>query len=101
VQTLIYLKLSVSGHLTVFLARVRGPFWSYRPSGILLAAVIGTQILATVIALTGFLMQPIGWGLIGLAWVWAFTEFVLLDGIKLASYRILQRRGVTAPDMAG
>ncbi|HET9117922.1 MAG TPA: plasma-membrane proton-efflux P-type ATPase, partial [Pseudonocardiaceae bacterium] len=101
VQTLIYLKLSVSGHLTVFLARVRGPFWSYRPSGILLAAVIGTQILATVIALTGFLMQPISWDLIGLAWAWAFTEFLLLDQIKLASYRILQRRGVTAPEMAG
>ncbi len=26
VRTLVYLKLSVSGHLTVFLARTRGPF---------------------------------------------------------------------------
>ena len=32
---------------------------------ILLGAVVGTQILATVIALTGFLMHPIGWTLVG------------------------------------
>ncbi|MYV47222.1 plasma-membrane proton-efflux P-type ATPase, partial [Streptomyces sp. SID2888] len=91
VRTLIYLKLSVSGHLTVFLARTRGPFWSYRPSWILLTAVIGTQILATAIALTGFLMQPIGWSLVGLAWGWAFTEFLLLDPLKLLAYRVLER----------
>lgn len=90
VQTLIYLKLSVSGHLTVFLARVRGPFWSHRPSWVLLAAVVGTQILATVIAFTGMLMHPIGWSLIGLAWAWACAEFLLLDPIKLAAYRFLQ-----------
>ncbi|MCN9244653.1 HAD family hydrolase [Streptomyces sp. RY43-2] len=93
VRTLVYLKLSVSGHLTVFLARTRGPFWSYRPSWILLTAVIGTQILATVIALTGFLMQPIGWGLVGLAWGWAFLEFLLLDPVKLLAYRVLERHG--------
>ena len=28
VQTLMYLKLSVAGHLTIFLTRTRGPFWS-------------------------------------------------------------------------
>ncbi len=98
-RTLIYLKLSVSGHLTVFLARTRGPFWSYRPSWILLGAVIGTQILATVIALTGFLMEPIGWNLVGLAWSWAIVEFLLLDPIKLLTYRVLERRGLAAGEM--
>ena len=28
IQTLMYLKLSVAGHLTIFLTRTRGPFWS-------------------------------------------------------------------------
>ncbi|GBQ02743.1 plasma-membrane proton-efflux P-type ATPase [Streptomyces spongiicola] len=96
VRTLIYLKLSVSGHLTVFLARSRGPFWSYRPSWILLTAVIGTQILATAIALTGFLMHPIGWSLVGLVWGWAFAEFLLLDPVKLMAYRVLERHGKAA-----
>ena len=43
VQTLMYLKLSVAGHLTIFLTRTRGPFWSIRPARILLIAVFGTQ----------------------------------------------------------
>ena len=35
-QTLMYLMLSVAGHLTIFLTRTRGPFWSIRPARILL-----------------------------------------------------------------
>ena len=31
IQTLMYLKLSVAGHLTIFLTRTRGPFWSVSP----------------------------------------------------------------------
>ncbi|MFC3985210.1 plasma-membrane proton-efflux P-type ATPase [Streptosporangium jomthongense] len=98
VRTLVYLKLSVSGHLTVFLARTRGPFWSHRPSWVLFVAVIGTQLLATAIALTGFLMTPIGWKLAGLAWGWAFAELLILDPIKLAAYHLLrQRTGPAGP----
>ena len=41
IQTLMYLKLSVAGHLTIFLTRTRGPFWSIRPARILWAAVLG------------------------------------------------------------
>jgi hypothetical protein len=29
---LMYLKLSVAGHLTIFVTRTRGPFWSTRPA---------------------------------------------------------------------
>ena len=39
IQTLMYLKLSVAGHLTIFLTRTRGPFWSIRPARILWVAV--------------------------------------------------------------
>ena len=35
-QTMMYLMLSVAGHLTIFLTRTRGPFWSIRPARILL-----------------------------------------------------------------
>ena len=61
-QTLMYLTLSVAGHLTIFLARTRGPFWSIRPARILLLAVLGTQALATLIAVYGIFMTPLGWG---------------------------------------
>src|ERR1700728_2715215 len=62
IQTLMYLKLSVAGHLTIFLTRTRGPFWSIRPARILWGAVLGTQIFATLIAVYGVFMTPLGWG---------------------------------------
>lgn len=72
VQTLMYLKLSVAGHLTLFVARTRGRLWSEPyPARILVTAVIGTQILATVIAATRLLMKPLRLDLIPLAWGYA------------------------------
>ncbi len=89
IQTLIYLKLSVAGHLTVFVARTRGPFWSIRPANVLLAAVAGTQLLATVIAVYGFeLMTPLGWGWAAVVWGYALVWFLVEDAAKLLFYRL-------------
>ena len=88
IQTLMYLKLSVAGHLTIFLTRTRGPFWSIRPARILLAAVIGTQIVATLIAVYGFFMTPLGWGWAGFVWGYALVWFLFNDRLKLLAYRI-------------
>lgn len=91
IQTLMYLKLSVAGHLTIFLTRTRGPFWSIRPARILLLAVFGTQLLATLIAVYGFLMSPIGWGWALFIWGYAIVWFLLNDRLKLIVYRMLDR----------
>lgn len=88
IQTLMYLKLSVAGHLTIFLTRTRGPFWSIRPARILWVAVLGTQILATVIAVYGVFMTPLGWGWAGFVWAYALAWFLLNDRVKLLAYRI-------------
>jgi H+-transporting ATPase len=83
-----YLKLSVAGHLTVFVARTRGPFWSIKPSRILLFAVIGTQIIATIIAVYGFLMEPLDWKYAGIVWGYALAWLIVNDGVKLLAYKI-------------
>jgi H+-transporting ATPase len=57
-QLMMYLKLSVAGHFLTFITRTKGHFWSYRPSNILRAAVLGTQIVATIIADYGLLIPP-------------------------------------------
>jgi len=88
IQTLIYLKLSVAGHLTIFVTRTRGPFWSIRPARVLLGAVIGTQAVATLIAVYGVFMTPLGWSYAGLVWVYALAWFVVNDRVKLVAYRI-------------
>mgnify|MGYP000117915986 CR=1 FL=1 len=94
IQTLIYLKLSVAGHLTVFLTRTRGPFWSSRPANILLLAVLGTQIVATLIAVYGLFMPPIGWGWAAAVWGYAVGCFLVNDRVKLFAYKILGPDGV-------
>jgi H+-transporting ATPase len=88
IQTLIYLKLSVAGHMTVFVTRTRGPFWSIKPAPVLLLAVVGTQIVATFIAVYGLFMPPIGWGWALAVWGYALAWFFVNDRIKLAAYRI-------------
>jgi H+-transporting ATPase len=92
IQTLMYLKLSVAGHLTIFITRTRGPFWSMRPARILLLAVLGTQLLATLIAVYGILMTPIGWGWALLVWGYAVAWFLVNDRIKLAFYKLIESK---------
>jgi H+-transporting ATPase len=88
IQTLMYLKLSVAGHLTIFVTRTRGPFWSTRPARLLFLAVIGTQIIATFIAIYGWFMPPIGWRWALAVWGYALVWFLVNDRIKLAAYRL-------------
>jgi H+-transporting ATPase len=88
VQTLMYLKLSVAGHLTIFLTRTRGPFWSIRPARILWIAVLGTQTIATLIAVYGLFMAPLGWKWAGLVWAYALVWALINDRVKLLAYKI-------------
>ncbi len=97
IQTMIYLKLSVAGHLTIFVTRTRGPFWSHRPANILLVAVLGTQLIATFVAVYGVLMAPIGWGWALAVWGYALAWFLVNDRVKLATYRIFAQAGGSAP----
>jgi H+-transporting ATPase len=92
-QTMMYLMLSVAGHLTIFQTRTRGPFWSIRPARILLAAVLGTQTLATCIAVYGLFMTPLGWGWAAFVWGYAAIWFLATDRVKLLAYRVLDPVG--------
>ncbi len=83
--------MSVAGHLTIFLTRTRGRFWSSRPSNLLLGAVLGTQVIATLIAVYGVLVPPIGWGWAAVVWAYALACFLINDQVKLLTYRVLDR----------
>jgi H+-transporting ATPase len=91
IQTLMYLKLSVAGHLTIFLTRTRGPFWSIPPAKILWGAVLGTQIVATLIAIFGIFMAPISWKWAVFVWIYAVVWALVNDRVKLVAYWILDR----------
>jgi H+-transporting ATPase len=93
-QSFIYLKLSVAGHLTVFVARTKGPFWSVKPAKPLLLAVIVTQLVATLITVYGILLPAMGWGLALLVWGYALALFVITDFAKVRLYRLLNHTGL-------
>ncbi|MGA7540046.1 MAG: plasma-membrane proton-efflux P-type ATPase [Steroidobacteraceae bacterium] len=92
IQSFMYLKLSVAGQLTIYLARTRGPFWSIRPSRLLLGATVSAQIVATLIATFGLFMPPIGWRYAALIWLYAIAWFLISDRVKLLAYRIFDPR---------
>ena len=89
-QSVIFLKLALAGHLTLIVARTRKPFWSKpRPNPILLGAIIGTQTVAVLIVGLGIFVPAIPWtyivGVIAYCLVWMLIE----DLVKIAVYKQL------------
>ncbi len=88
VQTIIFLKLSIAGHLTLFVARTRRPMLSRPfPAPILLGAILGTQVIAALIAGFGILVTAIPWSYIGLIWLYCLVWVFIEDRAKLVLYR--------------
>jgi H+-transporting ATPase len=54
--------------------------------------VIGTQIVATLIAVYGFLMSPIGWPLAAMVWGYALILFLFQDRVKILARRVFHSR---------
>jgi H+-transporting ATPase len=94
IQSFIFLKLAVAGHLTIFLARTRGPFWSIRPSGALFWSAVVTKILATLVAVYGWYIAPISWRLALYVWGYALAAFLITDFLKVLFYKLLDHRGI-------
>ena len=60
-------------------------------------AVLGTQIIATLIAVYGLFMTPLGWGWAGFVWGYALVWFLLNDRLKLLAYRIFDPVKIKTP----
>lgn len=89
IQTLVFLKLIVSGHLTIYLTRTgKQSFWTRPlPSPRLFLTAEFTQIAATFFAVYGLLMTGIGWKLAGFVWGYAITMFIVTNYIKVFYYK--------------
>ena len=56
-----------------------------------MAAVLGAQIVATIIAVYGLLIPPIGWRLALFVWVYDMAAFVLTDFAKVFLFKRFER----------
>ncbi|MEJ2292508.1 MAG: plasma-membrane proton-efflux P-type ATPase [Deinococcales bacterium] len=93
-QTLIYLKLAVAGHLTLFVTRQRNFFLSRPfPAPALLSAILGTQAVAVLIVGFGIFVAAIPWWTIAVVWGYCLVFVFIEDGLKLAVYRTMELRG--------
>ena len=88
-QSFIFLKLAIAGHLTIFVARNRGPFWSPLPGKLLFWSAVITKLLATLVVVYGLYVSPIGWKLTGFVWLYALIAFVITDWMKVRFYKLL------------
>jgi H+-transporting ATPase len=91
IRTLLFLKLIVAGHSTLYITRTSGWFWQRPfPSPLLFGATFGTEILGTLIAVYGFLITPVGWEYALWMWAYALAWFVVNDMIKKWAYQVLR-----------
>ena len=88
------MKLAVAGHLTIFSARTRGPFWSIKPGAPLFWSAVATKILATLIVVYGLYVAPLHWKLALFIWGYALIAFVITDLLKVRLYRLIEHRGL-------
>ena len=93
-QSFIYLKLSVAGHLLMLMARTRGPFWSVRPAIPLLIAVVATQLIATLITVYGIMLPAMGWRLALFVWAYCLVVLFVIDFLKVRLYDLLDHRDI-------
>ena len=94
VQSFIFLKLAIAGHLTIFLTRTRGPFWSIKPSGTMFWAAVVTKVLATFVAVYGCFITPISWNLALMVWGYSITAFLITDFLKVRIYHLLDHKDI-------
>ncbi|MBN1911958.1 MAG: plasma-membrane proton-efflux P-type ATPase [Pirellulales bacterium] len=90
IRTLVYLKLSVAGTLTIYVTRTRGRFWTVAPAWPLFLAVSGAQLTATVVASFGIFMAPLPWEWVAVVWAYALAGFLIEDELKLITLRLLE-----------
>ncbi len=97
VQTYVFLKMVISGHMALFVARARG--WLVQrpyPAPVMIWSALGTKIAATALTLYPFgLMAPLSWFDVSLIWGYSITWAFVTDAAKIAVYRRFDRSART------
>lgn len=87
IRTLFFLKLSVGGHMLIYVAHTKERWWKFLPSQTVIWATTATQLLATLLAVSGIFMSPIrlSWALA--VWLWAFFWMQASELVKWTNLR--------------
>ncbi|MDE2337983.1 MAG: plasma-membrane proton-efflux P-type ATPase [Gammaproteobacteria bacterium] len=92
-QAVIFLKLLVSGHMTIYLTRNKGWVWQRPwPNWKLVVPCELTQLAGTLIVVYGVAMAPIGWALALFVWAYSVASFFVANAVKVATHGLLDHR---------
>ena len=98
IQTVIFLKLLVAGHLTIYVTRNQRWFWSRPwPSGRLFWTCEATQAAGTLIAVYGLFVTPIGWTYALGVWAYALAWLPVESALAIAVRRVFDGPGAKPP----
>ncbi len=92
IQTFVFLKMAVAGHLTLFVTRTPRMFLRKpHPAPILFWSAVITKLLATLFVVYPFgLITPIHWRAVGVIWTYCLVWLFMGDLAKLAVLRHLE-----------
>jgi H+-transporting ATPase len=89
-QATIFLKLLVSGHMTIYLTRNKGWVWEQPwPSWKLVVPCEVTQLFGTLIVVYGVAMAPTGWRVAAIVWAYTLISFFVANAVKVGTYRLI------------
>jgi H+-transporting ATPase len=84
IQTMIFLKLLVAGHLTLYVTRNQKWFFSRPwPSWKLFAVLETTQVLGTLVTVYGLMVTPIGWTYALAIWAYALAWLPIESAVAI------------------
>lgn len=100
IQTFIFLKLAIAGHLTLFVTRTKGAFFKKPyPAPVLLWSAVSTKILATIFVMFPFgLIAPLSFKEVVFVWVYCILWIFIEDRVKQFIYKRLAHKGTKAHD---
>ncbi|MFA5105376.1 MAG: HAD-IC family P-type ATPase [Candidatus Micrarchaeia archaeon] len=93
IATMFFLKLTISGHLLIYVAHTAERWYKYLPSWPVIGATVATQIVATCLAVFGIFMTSIPLEYAAFVWAWAFAWMQLAEFMKDVQKSIVARTG--------
>ncbi|MDE2173291.1 MAG: HAD-IC family P-type ATPase [Patescibacteria group bacterium] len=87
IQTAFFLKLTVSGHMLVYVAHTKERWWKFLPAKSVIWATSLTQAVATGLAVSGLFVTAIPLSLATFVWLWAFFWMQVSEEMKTVESR--------------
>jgi len=87
IQTVMYLKISLSDYVSVFNSRCRGWLWTRAPSSVVVVSATFAMLASTVLSLVMPMgMERIDWQVVSFIWFYVIVWAAIQDMCKVITY---------------